>query len=79
MLLRICMDNNNNSIYPSQDYISMLIEEAEKVYNKLTKELVDESVSDYDCSTSSSLRCYSQLIRSTTTIKAHPPKLSETK
>ena len=39
--------------YPSQDYISMLIEEAEKVYNKLTKELVDESVSDYAFSTSS--------------------------
>ena len=30
----------------------MLIEEAEKGYNKLTKELVDESVSDYAFSTS---------------------------
>jgi len=28
--------------HPSQDYISMLIEEAEKLYNKLVKELVDE-------------------------------------
>ena len=34
----------------------MLLEEAEKVYNKLVKELVDESISDYGCSiTSSSL------------------------
>ena len=31
----------------------MLLEEAEKLYNKLTKELVDESISDYDCSISS--------------------------
>jgi hypothetical protein len=40
--------------YPSQDYISMLIEEAEKLYNKLAKELGDESISDYAFSTSSS-------------------------
>ena len=33
--------------YPSQDYIAMLLEEAEKLYNKLIKELVDESISDY--------------------------------
>jgi hypothetical protein len=40
--------------YPSQDYISVLIEEAEKLYNKLAKELGDESISDYAFSTSSS-------------------------
>jgi hypothetical protein len=39
--------------YPSQDYISVLIEESEKLYNKLVKELVDESISDYGCSISS--------------------------
>jgi hypothetical protein len=39
--------------YPSQDYIIMLVEESEKLYNKLVKELVDESISDYGCSISS--------------------------
>jgi hypothetical protein len=39
--------------YPSQNYISVLIEEAEKLYNKLVKELVDESISDYGRSISS--------------------------
>ena len=33
--------------YPSQDYIDMLIEEAEKLYNKLTKEWVDQIIIDY--------------------------------
>ena len=33
----------------------MLLEEAEKLYNKLTKELGDEIISDYASSTSSSL------------------------
>ena len=41
--------------YPSQDCISMLLEEAEKLYNKLSKELVDESISDYAFSILSSL------------------------
>jgi hypothetical protein len=36
----------------SQDYTDMLKEEAEKLYNKLVKELVDESISDYGCSIS---------------------------
>jgi hypothetical protein len=36
----------------SQDYTDMLKEEAEKLYNKLIKELVDESISDYGCSIS---------------------------
>ena len=40
--------------YPSQDYIDMLIEEAEKLYNKLTKEWVDEIITDYAFSISSS-------------------------
>jgi hypothetical protein len=31
----------------------VLLEEAEKLYNKLVKELVDESISDYAFSTSS--------------------------
>ena len=41
--------------YPSQAYADMLLEEAEKLYNKLAKELVDESISDYDFSTAPSL------------------------
>src|ERR1044072_94517 len=41
--------------YPSQAYTDMLLEEAEKLYNKLAKELGDEIISDYASSTSSSL------------------------
>jgi len=41
--------------FPSQDYIIMLVDESEKLYNKLVKELVDESSSDYGCSISSPL------------------------
>ena len=41
--------------YSSQDCIDVLLEEAEKLYNKLVKELVDESISDYGCSITSSL------------------------
>jgi hypothetical protein len=41
--------------YQSQDCMDVLLEEAEKLYNKLAKELVDESIIDYDCNTSSSL------------------------
>lgn len=37
--------------YPSRDCISMVIEEAEKLYNKLAKELGDEITSDYAFST----------------------------
>ena len=33
----------------------MLLEEAEKLYNKLAKERVDEVITDYDCSTPSLL------------------------
>ena len=39
--------------YPSQAYTDMLLEEAEKLYNKLTKELGDEITSDYASSISS--------------------------
>jgi hypothetical protein len=38
----------------SQDYISMLLEESDKLYNKLAEELVDESISNYVSSISSS-------------------------
>jgi hypothetical protein len=41
--------------YPSWDCIDMLLEEAEKLYNKLAKELGDEIISDYAFSTLSSL------------------------
>ena len=41
--------------YPSQAYTGMLLEEAEKLYNKLAKESVDEIITDYASSTSSSL------------------------
>ena len=37
--------------YPSQDYISMLIEEAEKLYNKLVKRLADKIISNHNTST----------------------------
>ena len=40
--------------YPPQDYISMLIEESGKLYNKLDKELGDEIMSDYAYSISPS-------------------------
>src|SRR5690348_7269465 len=41
--------------YPSHDYTDILLEEAEKPYNKLAKELVNENITDYASSTSSSL------------------------
>ena len=41
--------------YPSQDCIDVLLEEAEKLYNKLAKELVDETITDYASNISSSL------------------------
>ena len=41
--------------YPSQDYISMLLEEAEKLYTSLIKDWVDESINDYASGISSSL------------------------
>jgi hypothetical protein len=41
--------------YSSSDYITMLLEEAEKLYNKLAKELVDEIISDYASNISTSL------------------------
>ena len=40
--------------YLSQAYADMLLEQAEKLYNKLAKELGDEIISDYAASTSSS-------------------------
>jgi hypothetical protein len=46
--------------YPPQDYTYVLIEEAEKLYNKLAKELGDESISDYAFSTSPSFPVLSQ-------------------
>ena len=51
-------DSYGQQQYPVQtadSNLDMLIEEAEKLYNKLVKKLVDESISDYDFSTSSSL------------------------
>ena len=41
--------------YPTQAYMDMLIEEAERLYNKLIKELVDEIITDYSSNISSSL------------------------
>ena len=41
--------------YPSWDCIDMLLEEAEKLYNKLAKELLNTSITDYASNTSSSL------------------------
>ena len=47
--------------YQSQDYISMLIEEAEKLYTSLIKEWVDKIIMDYASHISLSLRCYHNL------------------
>ena len=41
--------------YSSQDCIDVLLEEAEKLYNKLVKEFVDEIITDYGCNTPSSM------------------------
>ena len=41
--------------YPSQAYTDMLLEETEKLYNKLAKESVDEIIGDCLFSTASSL------------------------
>ena len=41
--------------YSAQAYMDMLIEEAERLYNKLKKELVDEIITDYSSNISSSL------------------------
>ena len=49
-------DSSGQQLYSSQDYISMLLEESEKLYNKLAKELVDEIISgDYASNISTSL------------------------
>ena len=40
--------------YPSHDYISMLLEESEKLYTSLIKEWVDEIITDYTSSITSS-------------------------
>ena len=40
--------------HPSQDYISMLIEESEKLYTSLIKEWVDKITTDYTFSITSS-------------------------
>jgi hypothetical protein len=52
----------------------MLIQEAEKLYNKLAKELGDESISDYAFSTSSSLPVLSQ---SGEKNESHPRRTTE--
>ena len=41
--------------YPSQAYADMLLDEAQELYDKLAKDLVDEIITDYASSTSSSL------------------------
>ena len=46
--------------YPSQDYIDVLIQEAEKLYNKLTKEMVNTTITDYASTILSSLPMLSQ-------------------
>ena len=52
-LLRVCM--NNNSIHhriTTESSISMLLEEAEKLYHKPANHGVDEIITDYNISTS---------------------------
>jgi hypothetical protein len=40
--------------YPSQAYTDMLLDEAEKLYHNVAKDLVDETITDYASSTASS-------------------------
>ena len=47
------MDNSRQH-HPSQDYISMLIEESEKLYTTLIKEWVDKIITDYTFSSTQS-------------------------
>jgi hypothetical protein len=49
--------------HPSQDYISMLIEESEKLYTSLIKEWVDKIITDYTFSITSS--CYIKVSKNT--------------
>jgi hypothetical protein len=51
--------------------MDMLIEEAERLYNKLTKELVDEIIADYISNISSSL----PLLQTPSDEKGQQPKL----
>jgi len=46
----------SSSEYYSEACIEMLVDEAEKVFNKLTRECIDGSIADYAASTTSSLR-----------------------
>ena len=46
--------------YPSQDYTAMILNESEKLYNKLTKEVVNTTITDYASSILSSLPMLSQ-------------------
>ena len=44
----IHMDHHNHHRHNNKnDYVGMLLEEAEKLYNKLAKEIGDETISDY--------------------------------
>ena len=57
--------------YPSQDYIDMLLEEAEKLYNKRSKELIDETIIDYASDISSSLPVLSQSDEEQRSVTSH--------
>ena len=57
--------------HPSQDYIDMLIEEAEKLYNKLTKEWVDQIIMDYASNISFSLPLLSQSDEEQRSVTSH--------
>jgi hypothetical protein len=46
--------------YPSQDCTAMILDEAEKLYNKLAKEIVNTTITDYASSILSSLPMLSQ-------------------
>jgi hypothetical protein len=53
-------DSYGQQQYPSQDYIDMISDEAEKLYNKLTKEMINITITDYASSILPSLPTLSQ-------------------
>jgi hypothetical protein len=58
--------------YPSHDYISVLLEESEKLYTSLKKEWVDEIITDYTPSITSSSSSSLPLLPPSEERQSHP-------